>query len=147
MKRLPYIALSACAAAGLIVFAIGACAPDPIVDPPAQQIDTPIASAPDEVSAVTWDEGTLECGLDAGVAEDWNPETGSWAYCEPALAGQPTKPLDPGGVIDPASVAAALATPCATEDSDNSFWDAATMGNQMGASYVTIEGHVFPYSF
>ena len=32
--------------------------------------------------------------------------------------------------------------PCATEDSDNCYWDASTRGNGKGSSFVVIEGIV-----
>lgn len=38
----------------------------------------------------------------------------------------------------------ALSTPCPTEDSDNCYWDAATMGNGIGDSFVTLHGVTFP---
>jgi hypothetical protein len=34
-------------------------------------------------------------------------------------------------------------TACATEDSDNCYWDAATMGNGEGLSFVVIDGTVY----
>ena len=30
--------------------------------------------------------------------------------------------------------------PCVAEDSDNCYWDARTMGNRQGDSFVTISG-------
>ncbi len=36
----------------------------------------------------------------------------------------------------------ATVTPCATEDAENCYWDAATMGNGIGDSFVNIEGAV-----
>ena len=33
--------------------------------------------------------------------------------------------------------------PCATEDSDDCYWDAPTMGNGHGRSFVVIDGHYF----
>lgn len=33
--------------------------------------------------------------------------------------------------------------PCATEDSDNCYWDAELQGNGEGRSFVTIDGHVY----
>lgn len=47
-----------------------------------------------------------------------------------------------GGSIGPASLAAALDTPCPTEDSDNCYWLGGTNG--LGTSFVTVEGHLFP---
>jgi hypothetical protein len=35
--------------------------------------------------------------------------------------------------------------PCATEDSDNCYWDAASMGNGEGLSFAVIEGEVIPW--
>lgn len=49
----------------------------------------------------------------------------------------------PGGAVSPASIAEAMATPCATEDSDDCVWLADRMGNGEGDSFVTVEGHVF----
>ena len=47
-----------------------------------------------------------------------------------------------GGPVDPASIAAALATECVTEDSENCYWLGGSNGE--GIAFVTIEGHVFP---
>ncbi len=33
--------------------------------------------------------------------------------------------------------------PCPTEDSDNCYWDAETMGNGQGTSYVSIDGVLY----
>lgn len=33
--------------------------------------------------------------------------------------------------------------PCATEDSDNCYWMAETMGNGKGMSFVTIDGQTY----
>lgn len=33
--------------------------------------------------------------------------------------------------------------PCASEDSDNCYWDAATRGNGRGTSFVVIRGQYF----
>lgn len=52
-------------------------------------------------------------------------------------------PVD-GGLIEPASLAAALDTPCPTEDSQNCYWDADAAGNGSGESFLTVEGHIFP---
>lgn len=38
---------------------------------------------------------------------------------------------------------ALVLTECTTEDSDNCYWDAATMGNGEGTSFVVIDGVVF----
>lgn len=37
-----------------------------------------------------------------------------------------------------------LTTPCPTEDSDNCYWNAATMGNGDGTSFVIVNGTVYP---
>lgn len=33
--------------------------------------------------------------------------------------------------------------PCITEDSENCYWDATTMGNGVGTSFVNIDGEWF----
>lgn len=53
-------------------------------------------------------------------------------------------PRDPHYVVydergDTERVAVVL-TECVTEDSDNCFWDADTMGNGKGTSFVVIDG-------
>jgi hypothetical protein len=53
-------------------------------------------------------------------------------------------PEAPGGLVDPASIAAALETACPVEDSTNCYWDASIAGNGIGTSFVNIEGHIFP---
>lgn len=35
-----------------------------------------------------------------------------------------------------------LLSPCATEDSNNCYWDGSTMGNGRGDSYVTVNDTV-----
>lgn len=52
-----------------------------------------------------------------------------------------TPPTD-GGSIAPSSLAAALDTPCPTEDSDNCYWLGGSNGT--GSSFITVEGHLFP---
>lgn len=47
----------------------------------------------------------------------------------------------PGGEIDPASLMAALSTPCPTEDSDDCYW---TGGDNGVGPILNVEGHVFP---
>lgn len=37
----------------------------------------------------------------------------------------------------------ALTTPCAQEDSDNCYWNAATRGNGVGNSFVVVNGTYF----
>lgn len=32
-------------------------------------------------------------------------------------------------------------TPCVTEDSENCYWDATTMGNGVGTSFVNVNGN------
>jgi hypothetical protein len=51
---------------------------------------------------------------------------------------------EPGGVADPASIMAALETPCVVEDAENCYWDAAAMGNGTGSSFVNVEGSIYP---
>ncbi len=36
-----------------------------------------------------------------------------------------------------------ILTPCAEEDSHNCYWDAATMGNGTGTSFVDIDGVLY----
>ena len=43
----------------------------------------------------------------------------------------------------PAEFERALSTPCATEDSTNCHWSAATMGNGDGRSFVNVAGNVY----
>ena len=38
--------------------------------------------------------------------------------------------------------AAAVLSPCATEDSDNCYWDADMQGNGLGRSFTVINGEV-----
>ena len=33
--------------------------------------------------------------------------------------------------------------PCPTEDSDNCYWDADTMGNGIGTDFIVIDGTVY----
>lgn len=74
-RRTSLIALAG-AAAGIAIFAgvAAACAPAP-----EETTDTPPAQV------VTWDQGTLECGTDAGVAVSVDPDGNNWAYCEPGM--------------------------------------------------------------
>lgn len=50
----------------------------------------------------------------------------------------------PGGLVDPASIMAALETPCEQEDSMNCYWRADVMGNGQGDSFLNVEGHIYP---
>lgn len=126
------------------VAAVASCLPDE----PGQATDTPAAVVTDEYPGM--DDGTLACGEHAKPATDYAPVSeggmGWWAYCEPALMDEPATPpaSTPGGDVDPASIAQALGTACPTEDSENCFWDASRNGNGQGASFVTVEGHIFP---
>lgn len=36
----------------------------------------------------------------------------------------------------------AFTTPCATEDSDNCYWDANSRGNHSGQSFVAVNGTI-----
>lgn len=38
---------------------------------------------------------------------------------------------------------AKMVLPCATEDSDNCYWNADEMGNLKGTDFVTIDGDTF----
>jgi hypothetical protein len=49
-----------------------------------------------------------------------------------------------GGMVGPASIMAALETPCASEDSTNCYWRADIVGNGGGESFLNVEGHIFP---
>lgn len=83
---------------GLVVTRGGDVAPEPERPSGAQPVrdDTVVApptGAPtwepaEPVEQVTWQEGTLECGFDAGVAIDYDPNTGWWAYCEPGMVSE-----------------------------------------------------------
>lgn len=57
-----------------------------------------------------------------------------------------TSAAEYGGDIAPSSLAEALAMPCATEDSIDCYWIASARTNGIGASFVNVEGHIFPLS-
>lgn len=62
-----------------------------------------------------------------------------WGSGPVTVVGEPAvvKASDPA----PAAVTApADLPPCAVEDADNCYWDAATMGNGTGRSFVTLHG-------
>jgi hypothetical protein len=67
---------------------------------------------------------------------------------EPAPATVAPLPGSVASIRVPASVIARVypdmtIPPCATEDSHDCYWDAATMGNGHGRSFVAIGGHVY----
>jgi hypothetical protein len=98
-----------------------ACLPDEPTAP--ASVETPVTAPEASTEAPSLPEGTLECGED-GIATDSDPVHGNWAYCEPALAGLEGQTL----------------YPCPVEDAPNCYWDAATMGNGTGRSFVNIDG-------
>jgi hypothetical protein len=47
------------------------------------------------------------------------------------------------GVMPAGSVTRPGLPPCPSEDSDNCVWDARTMGNGLGRSFVVLEGRLY----
>lgn len=77
------------------------------------------------------------CGIDVAATDPTTTE--ETVVIEPAGSD-----YQPGGLIEPASLAAALETPCEQEDSVNCYWRADLRGNGQGTSFVNVEGHVYP---
>ena len=89
--------------------------------------------------------GAFALGATASVRLDEVNSELEQLRAEAYVAQTLVDPAEPGGSIDPSSLAEALDTPCATEDSDaNCYWDAALRGNGEGSSFVVVEGHIFP---
>jgi hypothetical protein len=126
IKRSAPVALAFLAGATVMVTA-AMCVPDEPVAAPPTVSDTEETDPPPRESKPALPEGTLACGHTSGIAMDYDEGNGYWAYCEPALAG-----LEPH-----------LLYPCPVEDAPNCYWDAATMGNGTGRSFVNIDGEYF----
>lgn len=58
-----------------------------------------------------------------------------------ALTAMCTPPADPA--VEETVYPNITLTPCAQEDSINCYWDAATMGNGQGSSFVNLDGTLY----
>lgn len=106
------------------------------------RVEVPVVETievPGPTATVEVPTGLTQADVDAGYAAGDADGRAEGEQPPPDAAPQD------GGAIDPANLATALATPCASEDSANCYWDAATMGNGVGDSFVTVEGHMFPF--
>lgn len=58
-----------------------------------------------------------------------------------------TPPTEPAPIeaapVTPATLPTYTLPPCATEDSDNCYWDAARMGNGTGTSFISLNGVLY----
>jgi hypothetical protein len=77
----------------------------------------------------------------------WNWERIVLWFAVLAMAGATVAVLGTGvrlALHEPGSIIDGL-PPCATEDSDNCYWDATAHGNGRGLSFASIDGEVIPW--
>lgn len=135
------------ATSALVIVALTGCGPapaEPVIDEPS----SPLVVATQPPATVTPEQYVVTAAPVPVPIEPVIPDVPTEPEpAMPTVAAEDTLALPAdGGMVDPASIMAALATPCAQEDSTNCFWRADLRGNGIGDSFVNIEGHLFPLS-
>lgn len=98
-----------------------------------------VVATPSVGSAVLahhWTENPITGNVDTTSPDEVTPDPTP----TPTETPEPTPTPEPStGIGDPAFPDVTL-TPCATEDSSDCYWNAATMGNGEGRSFVNLNG-------
>lgn len=101
--------------------------------------ETVYVDVPTPVQYVT-DQAALDAAYASGYATAEDQVNADYAGREDDAYN---RGLERGGAFENQAYSVALSTPCAQEDSANCYWDAHTMGNDIGQSFVNIAGVVF----
>lgn len=87
---------------------------------------------------------TVVISAAAGLAAGVIVATSLLAGAHAASVAEPSPTSVLHSEVVSSSLAAALSTPCPTEDSDDCYWDASTQGNGLGSSFVNVAGSIYP---